>query len=48
MESVSKNTVFGLKMVVKSGLEKLFWNLSMQEDSFFFITEFVIVDTFMK
>ena len=24
MESVSKNTIFGLKMMVKSGLEKLF------------------------
>ena len=24
MESVSKNTIFGLKMIVKSGLEKMF------------------------
>ena len=24
MESVSKNTIFGLKMMVKKGLEKLF------------------------
>ena len=24
MESVSKNTIFGLKMMVKSGLEKIF------------------------
>ena len=24
MESVSKNTIFGLKMLVKSGLEKIF------------------------
>ena len=24
MESVSKNTIFGLKMIVKSGLEKIF------------------------
>ena len=25
MESLSKNTIFGLKMMVKSGLEKIFW-----------------------
>ena len=25
MESVSKNTIFGLKMMVKSGLEKFIW-----------------------
>ena len=24
MESVSKNTIFGLKMIMKSGLEKIF------------------------
>ena len=24
MESISKNTIFGLKMMVKSGLEKIF------------------------
>ena len=27
MESVSKNTIFGLKMMVKSGLEKIFLKL---------------------
>ena len=36
MESVSKNTIFGLKMMVKSGLENLFWNPSMQEDGYFY------------
>ena len=36
MESVSKNTIFGLKMIVESGLEKIFWNPSMQEDSYFY------------
>ena len=47
MESVSKNTIFGLKMIVKSGLEKILWNPSMREDSYF-ITEFVLLGTFMK
>ena len=32
MESVSKNTILGLKIMVKSGLEKIFWNPSMGED----------------
>ena len=41
MESVSKNTIFGLKMMVKSGLESL-------HAGKFFITEFVILGTFMK
>ena len=36
MESVSKNTIFGLKMMVKSGLENLFLNPSMREDSYFY------------
>ena len=31
MESVSKNTIFGLKIMVKSDLEKFFWNSSMLE-----------------
>ena len=29
MESVSKNTIFGLKLMLKSGLEKTFLNSSM-------------------
>ena len=36
MESVSKNTIFGLRMMVKSGLEYLFSNPSMREDSYFY------------
>ena len=36
MEYVSKNTIFGLKMMVKSGLKILFWNPSMREDSYFY------------
>ena len=39
MESVPQNTIFGLKMMVKSGLGK---------KMVIFITEFVILDTFMK
>ena len=35
MESVTKNTIFGLEMMVESGIEKLFWNPSMREDSYF-------------
>ena len=31
MESVPKITIFGLKMMVKSGLEKYFWNSSMRK-----------------
>jgi hypothetical protein len=34
MESVSKNTIFGLKMMVKSGLKNYFWNSSMRETTF--------------
>ena len=48
MESASKNTIFGLKMMVKSGLKNLYWkNPSMRADGYF-ITEFVIFDTFLK
>ena len=36
MESVSKNIIFGLKMMVKSGLEKF-------EKVVIFVTEFVIL-----
>ena len=34
MESVSKNRIFGLKMMVKSGLEKYFLNSSKRETTF--------------
>ena len=34
MESVSKNTKFGLKMMVKSGLEKIFLKFLNAEDYF--------------
>ena len=49
MESVTKNTIFGLKMMVKSGLEK-FSLKSLQPcvKMVIFITEFVIFDTFMR
>ena len=36
MESVSQNTIFGQKLIVKSGLDFFFWNPSMREDSHFF------------
>ena len=36
MESVSTNTIYGLKMIVKTGLETLFWNPSMRENSYFY------------
>ena len=32
MESVSKNTIFGLKMMVESGLEKIFLKFLHAED----------------
>ena len=34
MESVSKNTIFGLKMIVKSGLEKIFLKFLRAGDYF--------------
>ena len=34
MESVSKNTIFGLKMMVKSGLEKIFLKFLHAEITF--------------
>ena len=40
MESVSKNAIFGLKMMVESGLEKIILK-SLH-------AEFLILDTFMK
>ena len=45
MESVSKNTIFGLKMMLKSGLEKFILKFL---HAVIFITEFVILDTFTK
>ena len=36
MESVSKNTIFGLKMIVKSGLEKIFLKFLHAEAIFFY------------
>ena len=43
MESVSKNTMFGLKMMVKSGLKILPYRKIL-----IFITELVILDTLRK
>ena len=43
MESVSKNTIFGLMMMVKSGIEKF-----KRGKIVIFITELVIFGTFMK
>ena len=48
MESVSKNTIFGLKMMVKSGLEKKYFEIPPCGKIVIFITEFVILGTFMK
>ena len=36
MEYVYKINIFGLKMMMKSGLEKIFWNPSMREDGYFY------------
>ena len=35
-ESVSKNTIFGLKMMVKSGLEKFIFKSLLREDGYFY------------
>ena len=43
MDFVSKNTIFDLKMMVKSGLENIIWKSLV-----IFITEFVILGNFMK
>ena len=45
MESVTKNIIFGLKMMVKSGLEKL---ILKSFHAVILITELVIWGTFMK
>ena len=44
MESVSQNTIFGLKMMVKSGLEKFI----LKSLHALIINEFMILGTFMK
>ena len=36
MESVAKNTISGLKMMLKSGLKNLFWDPSMRKDSYLY------------
>ena len=48
MESVSINTIFGLKIMVKSGLEKFIFEIPPCGKIVIFITEFVILGTFMK
>ena len=47
MKSVSKYTIFGLKMMVKSGLEN-FLEIPPCRKIVIFITEFVNMGTFMK
>ena len=47
MESVSKNTIFGLKMMVKWSRKNLFVILPCGK-IVIFITEFVILGTFIK
>ena len=49
MESVPKNTIFGLKMMVKSGLDKSFWNSFMADTIFsYFIKVFKITNSVIK
>ena len=49
MESVPENTIFGLKMTVKSGLEIFFWNSSMRETIFpYFIKVSKITNSVIK
>ena len=48
MESLAKNTIFGLKMMVKSGLENSYFEIPPWGKIVIFITEFVILATFMK
>ena len=48
MESVSKNTNFDLKMMVKSGLENFILKSVHAGRWLFNISEFVILCTFMK
>jgi hypothetical protein len=48
MESATKNIIFGLKMMVKSGLEKIILKSLHAGRWLLFITEFGILGTFMK
>ena len=48
MESVSKNTIFGLKMMVKSGLEKIFLKFLHARDYFPFIKVSKIKNSVIK
>ena len=48
MESVSKDTIFGPKMMVKSGLEKKYFEIPPWGKIVIFITAFVILGTFKK
>ena len=43
MESVSKNTLFGLKMMVKSGLEKIFLKFLHAGDYFLLSLVFLLI-----
>ena len=47
MESVTKITIFGLKMMVKRG-GKIYFEIPPCGKMVIFITEFVILGTFMK
>ena len=44
MESVSENTIFGLKMMVKSGLDKIFLKFLQVGDYFFLINKSYLTD----
>ena len=48
MESVSKNTIFGLKNDGKKWSRKIYFEILPYQKMVIFITEFVILDTFMK
>ena len=48
IEYVTKNNIFGLKMMVKSGLEKNYFEIPTCGKIVIFIIEFVILGTFMK
>ena len=49
MESVSKNTIFGLKMMVtEKWSRKIYFEIPPCGKIVIFITEFVILGTFMK
>jgi hypothetical protein len=48
MESVSKNTIFGLKMMVESGLEKIFLKFPHETTFPYFIKAPIITNSVMK